>query len=204
MSDLKLSVGPGPDGVINFPNDGVIEHDGCTFMEKSPWTVIRSDADLPPFGKVVIARCNRGNWIYPKDQDNINVVVVWRREARREGNNLRDYDWDTFGPDSFFGQEIIEWMYPPASNFPSPYKQREQARQTSFWERRNKEFWDRFGLALHEQWRMIEMPAIPLPENACACMKADKGACAKDRRLKVNACQCQCHKPKYQPPRRLK
>jgi len=79
---------------------------------------------LPEEGKYVIVRHNRGNWHDSDDQANVNCVVAKMRKGlslkdrekldskserartyRSEdehGNNRVPYNFDTFGPDSFF------------------------------------------------------------------------------------------------------
>lgn len=71
-----------------------------------------STADaLPPFGKYVLARHNRGTWISDSDPEGVNYVVVSRQPGNRgETNNTTDYHWRRFGPDSFWGQSITHWM----------------------------------------------------------------------------------------------
>jgi hypothetical protein len=80
-------------------------------MEEMLW--IKTTDMLPPFGKYVLARHNRGTWFDGADQENVNCVVVKRVAASVEGNNLVPYEWDQFGPDRFFGQEITHWMRIP-------------------------------------------------------------------------------------------
>lgn len=91
---------------------------------------IKTEDMLPPYGKYVLARHNRGSWVDREDQDNVNCVVVklvkgrthdevWAQDpvvlkfADQEGNNQRPYAWDEFGPDSYFGQDITHWMVIP-------------------------------------------------------------------------------------------
>lgn len=97
---------------------------------------ISTNEQLPPAGKYVFARHKRATWIDRDDQENVNVVVVKRVEgislAEREKinderakiyrsedeshNNRKPYNWQAFGPDSFFGQEITHWMAIPPLN----------------------------------------------------------------------------------------
>lgn len=124
-------------------------------MENRTWVSV--DTELPPEGKYVFARHNKGTWRDGDDQENVNCVVVklvrgLSQENRKkmesgelptevvrfvngetalrhrvfrsedEGfNNLRPYNWATFGPDSFFGQHILEWMEIPPSLIPEKY-----------------------------------------------------------------------------------
>jgi hypothetical protein len=97
------------------------------------WIKINSENDLPEEGKYVLARHNRGTWRDKTDQENVNCVVVKlvrgismnQRELMRltnpdrartyrsedeHGNNQVPYNWNQFGPDSFFGQTITHWM----------------------------------------------------------------------------------------------
>ncbi len=99
-------------------------------------TWIKTTDQLPPEGKYVIAKHNRGTWIDLQDHENVNTVIVKLvkgiskegREALKEfdprgynthtfadegGNNLTPYAFETFGPDSFFGQTITHWMEIP-------------------------------------------------------------------------------------------
>lgn len=59
---------------------------------------------LPKEGKYVLARHNRGTWFDMDDRHN-----VYRSEDEH-GNNLVPYNWEMFGPDSFFGQTITHWV----------------------------------------------------------------------------------------------
>lgn len=98
---------------------------------RAEWREITCDADLPPEGKYVIARHNRGTWHDRDDQDNVSTVVVKfvrglsaEERATLKGsprgrtyracdeghNNQRPYCWQAFGPGTFFGQEITHWM----------------------------------------------------------------------------------------------
>lgn len=99
---------------------------GVEFAER--W--ISVEEELPEEGKWVIAKHSRGTWFDNSDQENVNVVIVKLRwgisEEQRErmpecerkriytssdvfGNNTKPYAWETFGPGSFFGQEITHW-----------------------------------------------------------------------------------------------
>ena len=103
------------------------------------WVEINSEKDLPKEGKYVIAKHNKGTWHDDDDQENVNTVIVKlvrgiseeeREEIRGtkkdllEGNILRSdiykqgdehwnnavpWAWETFGSDTFFGQEITHW-----------------------------------------------------------------------------------------------
>lgn len=96
---------------------------------------IKTSERLPKEGKYVIARHNRNTWHDSTDQKNVNCVVVKlikgiteeerallpdtddrkRRYTKADisGNNLVPYHWEQFGPDSFFGQNIDEWIEIP-------------------------------------------------------------------------------------------
>lgn len=98
---------------------------------------INTKDKLPEEGKYVLARHNRGNWVDSTDQENVNCIVVKlvrgisieEREKMKKGelpqtlersqvykaedeygNNIMPYNWQMFGPDSFFGQTITHWM----------------------------------------------------------------------------------------------
>jgi hypothetical protein len=99
-------------------------------MPDSPWISVKDS--LPKEGKYVLGRHNRDTWHDNADQYGVNFVVVSlvkgisRKERSRMkptqkrrqtymhsdewANNLVPYAWSTFGPDSFFGQEIEYWM----------------------------------------------------------------------------------------------
>ncbi|CAB5226512.1 Domain of unknown function DUF551 [uncultured Caudovirales phage] len=51
---------------------------------------------------------------YNKELDKIiySDIDRWKiyKKEDQDGNNLMPYYWDTFGPDSFFGQTITHWM----------------------------------------------------------------------------------------------
>jgi len=94
---------------------------------------------LPPENKYVIGKHSRGTWRDRNDQKNVNTVIVslrkgmslkerealingteeeimrsrtWRSEDQGD-NNDKPYYFDTFGPDSFFGQDIPYWTEIP-------------------------------------------------------------------------------------------
>jgi hypothetical protein len=89
---------------------------------------------LPPEGKYVICKHNLGTWSDTDDQDGVNYIVAKMvkgiSEAERAlmpecerkrtykcgdviGNNKVPYAFHTFGPQSFFGQDIVEWDWLP-------------------------------------------------------------------------------------------
>lgn len=94
---------------------------------------IKTTKQLPPERKYVIGRYHANNWRDSDDQENVGVVVVklikglnkQEREILPEddirkhtykgedehGNNLYPYKWETFGSQSFFGQDILEWKF---------------------------------------------------------------------------------------------
>ena len=103
---------------------------------------IKSEDELPPEGKYVIGKHNRGTWVSGTDQENVNTVIVKLEKGYTEkqrieikndpnatseekynasfsnppnqyGNNEKPYGWSTFGPDYFFGQNITHWAYIP-------------------------------------------------------------------------------------------
>ena len=89
--------------------------------------------ELPKEGTYVLGLRDGDNWHDSDDQDGVNYVVVKLvlglskkdreklsdnhplkgtfRFGDEDGNNLRPYRWDTFGPGDFFGQEISHWCY---------------------------------------------------------------------------------------------
>lgn len=99
----------------------------------SVWT--KTSEELPPEGRYVIARHNRTTWKDSDDQEGCMVVVVKMRRgislldraalsddnprkhlycfSDEHGNNQKPYQFATFGPGNFFGQEIVEWCEIP-------------------------------------------------------------------------------------------
>jgi hypothetical protein len=91
---------------------------------------IKTSDQLPPEGKYVLCRHNRGTWHDPSDQDNVNCVVLKMKkgismEERKNmksvrgleyhaedefGNNKVPYSFKEFGSDNFYGQTITHWM----------------------------------------------------------------------------------------------
>lgn len=93
---------------------------------------VETSKQLPPEGKYVLARHNRGTWVDRDDQDNVNCVVVKLKKGLskmeraqlpehdvrkhtytcddEDGNNLVPYSFHCFGPDHFFGQSITFWQ----------------------------------------------------------------------------------------------
>lgn len=93
---------------------------------------IKTTDKLPPERKYVIGKVSARR----KDEDdpeNVNVVVVklikgislkerseldtsdQRKKlysaSDERGNNKRPYNWETFGPTNFLGQDVIEWKF---------------------------------------------------------------------------------------------
>ena len=77
---------------------------------------IKTKDKLPPMGKYVLARHNRGTWHDNTDQENVNCVVVKRVKAKVDGWNCVKYKWEAFGPDTFFGHNITHWLPIPKVN----------------------------------------------------------------------------------------
>ena len=99
---------------------------------------VKIEYELPPANKYVLIRHNKTNWYDSADKRGVQYCVakmvkglskIDRKkldprsiEARTYhaadecGNNLKPYIFDTFGPESFFGQEVTHWMliHPPA------------------------------------------------------------------------------------------
>lgn len=69
--------------------------------------------ELPPLNRYVVGFYNGGNWGDSDDPINVNGVVVKRvmvTPGRECPNNKRDYEYNTFGPSNFFGQDISHWF----------------------------------------------------------------------------------------------
>lgn len=94
-------------------------------MPDNQWISVKER--LPPEGKYVVGRHNRGTWIDSDDQENVNCVIVKLKRgisaSEREktgsktysaddewGNNLVPYSFHEFGVDNFNGQSITHWM----------------------------------------------------------------------------------------------
>jgi hypothetical protein len=106
-------------------------------LKETKW--ISTKDELPDERKYVLGRYAGENWSDPDDNENVNVVVVkllkgitlderdliakglcdTNHEENRHnifyasdeyGNNKLPYEWRTFGPSSFFGQDITHWM----------------------------------------------------------------------------------------------
>lgn len=60
------------------------------------WIEIKTESDLPPVGKYVIAKHNRGTWIDSTDQENVNTVVVKlvRGISEKERQQMKGTDKD--------------------------------------------------------------------------------------------------------------
>lgn len=91
----------------------------------------KSVAENPPRdGQYVLVKLDKDNWD-DRGNDDVYFKVVkfvrgmsiaeraalpdtdWRKtswgSADEEGNNLRPYCWDTFGPSCYFGQEVTHY-----------------------------------------------------------------------------------------------
>ena len=75
----------------------------------------RPDDRLPKAGRYVLAQLIRDNWIDREDMDgcryDVVKLIILKRADQKGGNNQRPYFWDTFGPDSYFGQDVTRWTY---------------------------------------------------------------------------------------------
>ena len=93
---------------------------------------IKTTDKLPPERKYVIGKTT-ARWKDEDDPENVNVIVVKlikgislkerseldNSDQRKKlfsasdewGNNERPYNWETFGPTNFFGQDVIEWKF---------------------------------------------------------------------------------------------
>ena len=71
-----------------------------------------TDKELPEEKRLVIVYVPNRNWSWSGKGD-IHYKIAWleKGESLKQGNNLKPYHWNTFGPDSFFGQEVIAWKY---------------------------------------------------------------------------------------------
>ena len=88
--------------------DSLVYFNEIPRKENSGW--IETTYKLPREGKYVLGRYSGGNWHDSEDQDNVICVVVKRIKGEAKDNNKVPYKWDTFGPGSFFGQDISHWM----------------------------------------------------------------------------------------------
>lgn len=97
--------------------------------------MISCNDKLPPEGKYVLVYLNKINWIDNNDPENVYFEVACLKkgisqkerdalddsdERKRmfrfgdeDGNNKVPYQWSTFGPMAFFGQEVECWDYLP-------------------------------------------------------------------------------------------
>jgi len=71
------------------------------------WVSVKDE--LPPRRKYVLIHLTKTNWIDEDDPDYVYCDVAMRVSAKYEGNNQRHYSWETFGPSSYFGQEVDYW-----------------------------------------------------------------------------------------------
>lgn len=67
------------------------------------WISVKDE--LPPLGRYVLIHHTRSTWKDSRDQDGVQYDVALREAARQEA-----YQWVTFGPTTYFGQEIDFWM----------------------------------------------------------------------------------------------
>ena len=98
---------------------------------------IKITEGLPPVGKYVLVRHNR-EWEDSQDSQGASFVVAKMnvgisakeraelpdgharkriyKSSDEHGNNRVAYDFEQYGPGSFFGQEITHWMIIPDIN----------------------------------------------------------------------------------------
>ncbi len=68
---------------------------------------------LPPLGKYVLVHLTKDNWFDSTDQEGCKYKVVKRvldTNAHCNPNNQRTFEWQPFGPGTYFGQEV-DWWY---------------------------------------------------------------------------------------------
>ena len=68
---------------------------------------------LPQNRTYVLVRYTSGNWEDSDDQNGCVIKVMKFIETgydRHNPNNSKPYHWESFGPGSFFGQEVDYWM----------------------------------------------------------------------------------------------
>jgi hypothetical protein len=73
------------------------------------FTWISCDEQLPNENEFVLGREIRAN-----GGPGYEIVRLIKTEHTSSTNNSKDYEWKTFGPKQFFGQEITHWMPLPA------------------------------------------------------------------------------------------
>ena len=75
-------------------------------------TWISCDEQLPDENEFILGYCGPYNEIQ-KSAPHCDVVRLTRLqtpESSYSSNNKKDYEWKTFGPKTYFGQEISHWM----------------------------------------------------------------------------------------------
>ena len=98
------------------------------------FTIYDTKQELPNDNEYVLAYFPHRPWSSPNTQQHKWVVVQFIKGLSKsdrnllsddnprkrtysfgdeEGNNLVPYEWDTFGPGSFFGQEASCWCHLP-------------------------------------------------------------------------------------------
>lgn len=82
-------------------------------MSKPQTTIHLCKDKLPVNGTYVVCHYTGGNWDDSDDQEGCNWKVAKFRGAAVEGNNLVPYEWDEFGPGTFFGQDVDMWFELP-------------------------------------------------------------------------------------------
>lgn len=77
-----------------------------------PW--ISVDDQLPKAGRYVLVHLTIHNWDDHTDKLGCYFVVAKRtRREAGEPNNLRPFQWEQFGPETHFGQDVDYWMEIP-------------------------------------------------------------------------------------------
>lgn len=79
--------------------------------KKTSW--ISTKERLPKFDRYVLVHLVDQPWEDSDDPEGVFYKVVQRIPGEKEGNNLRDYEWDEFGTNTYFGQEVDFWMEIP-------------------------------------------------------------------------------------------
>lgn len=70
-----------------------------------------NEASLPDYGRVVLIKVDQTNWIFPSDPVMVQVVTAYRRAQSPWTNNPFSYEWQTFGPSSFWPARVQCWSY---------------------------------------------------------------------------------------------
>lgn len=65
----------------------------------------------PALNKVIIMKVPDMPWFADRIIGDVKQVIGWMETNKINGNHKKPYHFETFGPSSFFYEDVEEWAY---------------------------------------------------------------------------------------------